>query len=65
MWIPKEMLLTGKVERIKLGSVVIPGINAIFGNDHSQARHKEKIHSTQGNQIIEQCGKSKDTAPTT
>jgi len=38
-WVHKtfiEMLLIGKVGRIKLGSVVIPGINAIIGND-SQA----------------------------
>ena len=28
-------------------------------------RHKEKVHSTQGNQVIEQCGKNKNTAPTT
>ena len=31
------MLLTGKVERIKLGSVMIPEITAIIANDNCQA----------------------------
>ena len=35
--IPVQMLLTGKVERIKLGSVMIPEIIAIIGNDNCQA----------------------------
>jgi len=35
--IPVQMLLTGKVERIKLGSVMISEIIAIIGNDNCQA----------------------------
>ena len=31
------MLLTGKVERIKLGSIMILGITAIIANDNCQA----------------------------
>jgi len=32
-----QMLLTGKVERIKLGSVMIPEITAIIENNNCQA----------------------------
>jgi len=37
MTIRVEMRFIGKVERIKLDSVMIPGITTIIGNDNGQA----------------------------